>query len=349
MGGGRRLGGSALVLGILAGLAALTLSAGVTALGAGPAFKGDYGPLKPDGDYPAAEKFWSRIGKDGMTTWRKAAEQALRERGFAEGQITKLVRLHLLPKSKDLDGDYTPGKAGIVKISSDTLPMRFNTETGQAMPFDPVAFAKALPDCYAQDERTCSFKYSGQEWDVDDTMKPCLIPHRTVLFCQKNGFVDKNRFHGVNGYGQAKGYAPSCGEEARGNGCGADEVVFDDGSEQTKLAFAVEKAGSEAASASSAPASTPAASTPAASTAPSAPASAPRIVYHADRNAAFKRREGPKELEDWEYDVKDYVAFQKKMEKASNSDSLTPEKKRRFGKALAYCWPHDVYHPCDLE
>ena len=350
------------------GLAVAALSLCGPSFGAGTdTRKGDYGPLQADGDYPAAERFFTRIAKDGTTAWRKAAETALRNRGFTDAQAAKFVRLQILPKSKDLPGDYVPGKAGIVKISGLTLPLRFNTETGEALPFDPVAFANALPDCYATDERTCTFKYSGQVYTNDDTNKPCLIPRRTVLFCQKRGFVDKNRFGAAAGSGKASVFAPGCGESDRVNGCGADEVVFDDGSEQTKLTFTVAKAEAAtppatdagagatpaippAGTASSAPPAPPV-SAPGQTVVPAPAASAPRIVYHATGQASFLRREGPKEIEEWEYDIKAYRDLQAKSAKASGPklDALMAEIKQRFAPPLRYCWPHDVYHPCDLE
>jgi hypothetical protein len=347
---------------------AFALAAGVAALStpvlAAETFTGNYGPLKSSDNYPGTERFWTRIDKDGTTAWSKAAETALRNRGFSDAQVAKFVHLQILPKTKDFDGDYVRGKAGIVKISADTLPLRFNTETGITMPFDPVAFANALPDCYAKDERTCTFKFSGQVDMSDDTTRPCLLPRRTVLFCQRRGFLDKNKFNVAKAFAKVSSYAPSCGESERGNGCGADEVVFDDGREQTKLTFAVAKAepasppgNQSAATAKPATPSIPATDSASATATPNVPRSQPatpvppRLVYHANRVAAFVRREGPKELEEWEYDTKAYLELQKKSEKASGArfDALMAEIKKRFAQPLRYCWPHDVYHPCDLE
>jgi hypothetical protein len=95
--------------------------------------------------------------------------------------------------------------------------------------------------------------------------------------------------------------------------------------------------------------SAPAAGTPGAS-GPATPVP-PRIVYHVNKMAAFTRREGPPELEEWEYDAKAFIDLQKKSDKATGTkyDALTAEIKKRFGQPARYCWPHDVYHPCDLE
>lgn len=313
-------------------LALAALLAGAFALCADAQTK-DYGPLKPDGDYPAADKFFTRIDKDGVTAWRRATAQELQRRGFAEGQIRKFVRLQIYAGDKDGSGDYERGREGIVKINAYSLPVRFNGETGESMPFDPVAFAKALPDCYAQDERACAFKYSTQESAETDAEKPCLVPRRTVHFCKASGFVNRYAFGGRASGKNAGKFAISCGEEQRSSGCGADQLVFDDAKAQTKLAFDVTRL-------------TPAA----AASAVVAPADAPpKIVYHAGKQAEFSRREGPLALEEWEYDVKAWLAFQKRNERNLGSDKMKADTARLFGKALQYCWPHDVYHPCDVE
>lgn len=295
----------ALALSVVPAVIALSIQAR-----AAETFTGDYGPLKSENNFPATEQFWTRIDKDGTTAWSKAAETALRNRGFSDSQIAKFVRLQILPKTKEFDGDYVRGKAGIVKISGMLLPLRFNTETGVPMPFDPVAFANALPGCYAKDDRTCTFKFSGQVDMSDDTAKPCLLPRRTVLFCQRRGFLDKNKFEVTKQFAKIAPYSPSCGESDRTNGCGADEVVFDDGREQTKLTFDIAKAEAPASppgNQSATNAKPPAPSGPATSAGappPNVPGSGlatpapPRIVYHANRVAAFARREGPKELEE---------------------------------------------------
>ena len=307
-----------------------------------------YGPLKSDGDYPAAEKFWTRINKNGVTAWRIAAEEALRERGFAEGQIKKLVRLQIDTKLN------RPGPDGIVKISGLDLPMRFNTETGEKLPFDPVAYAKALPACYAQDERTCKLIYSATEYTTDDTEKPCRLPKRTVQFCKRVGFVNRYALRTEARSARTTQYRASCGEELRGSGCGADQVVFDAGEAQTKLAFNVAQVATAARASPPAHTTAAQASPPAHSAAvpasPPAPAK-PNIVYHTARTfPSFARREGPPALEEWEYDLKAWFALQKQTEKPNaNFDKIQATVRQRFGKALEYCWPHDVFHPCDVE
>lgn len=317
----RPLGGYWSTLAVLAGLA---IAGALRAGGQGK----DYGPLEVKDNFTGTERFWTGIDKDGVTAWRRAAEDELKLRGFSESQIKKFVRLRLRPiDNKSGIGDYDRGQAGTVKLTVSSLPMRFNSETGEAMPFDPIEFARAIPGCYAKDERSCTLKYSTQMKSVADQWRPCLLPRRTVNFCKSTGFVQMKRAHG------------SCGEEQRGNGCGADMVVFDDGNAQTKLAFDVAQLSATSAAPKGDGGAVPASPAP----------GSPKIVYHGDKHSAFKSREGARELEEWEYDTKLYLASQKRAERANFSEELTTQNRRLFEKPLQYCWPHDVFHPCDLE
>lgn len=323
------------------------------ALGSGGAAAQDYGPAR------GSDMYFTKINRNGVTAWRLKAEEALRARGFAEPQVKKFTRLQYVVQKEDL-------QKGRIEFDFMQLPVIYHLETGKVLPTDPVAFAKALPECLKQDERTCNFVYSSQTMDQSGREKPCLLPKRTVAFCKRVGYTNVYK-RGGNSI-----FAASCGEGTRMNGCGADEAVFDDGSEQTKLAFSIEKALAAAPPVASAPsAAAPAeASGPAA---PAAPAAAPpavpsatsfgKIVYRSKKDASFLRREGPAEREEWEYDLAAYTAIQKRQsqlidleEKRPNDpkikaeqDSLMKRLKAVRFPAINYCWPHDIVQPCDIE
>lgn len=306
----------------------------------------DYGPTSDQ-----FSPFFTRIDKDGSTAWRRAVTAALRGRGFADSQIAKVSRLKLMPASGGMAGAYTQGKAGIAKFGRSELPMQFNPETGMALPLDPRAYAAALPACLATDERTCTLTYSTQEEDLSrtsaglDDKTSCMLPRRTVLFCKSRGFVNRNTFHS---HSKRRDFAPSCGEQDRINGCGADEAVFDDDTEQTKLVFDVTEAETPKGDASSKGGTSAAGDAPAPSP-KTAPAS-PRIVYHADRDTAFTRRDGPATPEEWEPDLDLFKRLRAAERKQSKSlPTLQAEFDKRKTKWIGYCWPHDVYKPCDVE
>ena len=326
-------------------------------LSLGGAAAQDYGPLRGSS---LEGMYFSKINKNGVTAWRLKAEEALRARGFSDEQVKKFSRLQYVVQKEDRE-------KGRIEFDFMSLPVIYHLETGKVLPIDPVAYAAALPDCLKQDERTCNFVYSSQTMDQSGREKPCLLPKRTIAFCKRVGFGN------VYKRGGGSIYAASCGEGSRTNGCGADEAVFDDGSEQTKLTFSIEKAlavaesrptaSAAAPGSASAPGGAPAASpAPNASAAPAA-AAFPRIVYRAGKDVTFLRREGPPEREEWEYDVVAYQRVQKRQSELYDLEAKRPNDRKLKAEqaslsarldalrkpAINYCWPHDVFQPCDLE
>lgn len=321
----------------------------------------DYGWKNGD---QASGIYWTRLDDDGKSAWRKKVVEVLTARGFTDLQIKKFSRLNILLEHRERVSSGVEFDAG-------HLPVRYNPETGRSLSLEPEAYALALPDCFQLDERNCNLRYSMQE-EEGYGKKPCLIPHRTRLFCKRVGFVnhlatrwDVNRPR-LDTTVTVKRYAPSCGEDDRGSGCGASEVLFDFAEASTKLAFNIKAA--EKTAKTSLPilslqpssANRPSDKKIAKDTPSSTPKPVPRIVYTLGPYANFVKREGPPEYEEWEPNFAAKKAYDRNYARLQKDKDGVVKDSDKFQKlldrlqaanqaALKYCWPHDVLHPCDLD
>jgi hypothetical protein len=266
----------------------------------------DFGVIGPN-------EFFTKLDGKGQPIWQITVEKALRARGFSAGQAAKFSKLRLL-----FEEDKTKST-----FMMQSLPIKFNPETGAELPPDPVKFAAGLPDCFKTDERDCEMKYSlnagtnmpgpkmsKSKYDV--VVEPCMLPERTRQFCKRVGYRDRQVREATAGL--------SCGESERiGSECGADQVVFDAGEETTKLKLAFDAEEKNA---------------PPASTAQATPRQFSKIVYVVFKSRKF-RRDGPAELEEWEPTKSDLAC-------ATVGSSKASIKTQRESKAYRYCWPHDV-------
>ena len=268
----------------------------------------DFGVIGPN-------EFFTRLDSKGQPIWQITVEQALRKRGFSAAQATKFSKLGLL-----FEEDKTKST-----FMMESLPIRYNPETGAKLPPDPVKFAADLPDCFKTDERDCEMKFSANagtnmpgpkhsKSNDDVVVEPCMLPERTRQFCKRVGYKSRQK-------GETRAAGLSCGESERiGWECGADQVVFDAGGETTKLKLALDAEEKTA---------------PPVSAAPSAPRQFSKVVYVVSRNGKF-RRDGPAELEEWEPTKSDLACG------VTVATSKACIKTQRESKAYRYCWPHDV-------
>jgi hypothetical protein len=258
--------------------------------------------------------FFTKLDSKGQPIWQLTVEKDLRSRGFSAAQAAKFSKLGLL-----FEEDKTRST-----FMMESLPIRFNPETGAKLPPDPVKFAAGLPDCFKTDERDCEMKYSvnagtnmpglkNSASNEDVVVEPCMLPERTRQFCKRVGYKNRKA-------GEEKSTL-SCGESERiGNECGADQLVFDAGAETTKLKLAFDTEEKKA---------------PPVSAAPVAPRQFSKVVYVVFKNGKF-RREGPTELEEWEPTKPDLACG------VTVATSKACIKTQRESKAYRYCWPHDV-------
>ena len=268
----------------------------------------DFGVIGPN-------EFFTKLDSKGQPIWQATVQNELRKRGFSIPQATKFSKLGLL-----FEEDKTRST-----FMMESLPIRYNPETGVKLPPDPIKFAAGLPDCFKSDERDCDMKYSVNTWtnmpgpkhtksNDDVVAEPCLLPERTRQFCKRVGYKDRQK-------GETRAAGLSCGESERiGWECGADQLVFDAGGETTKLKLAF-----DAEEKSAPPVSTP----------PSAPRQFAKILYVVSKNGKF-RREGPAELEEWEPTKSDLACG------ITVATSKACIKTQRESLAYRYCWPHDV-------
>lgn len=245
--------------------------------------------------------------------WEITVEKALIGRGFSPAQAARFSKLGLL-----FEDDKTKSSFMI-----QSLPIKYNPETGDKLSPDPSKFAAGLPDCLKTDERNCEMKYSinagtnlpgpkMSKSNDDIVVEPCMLPERTRQFCRRVGYKSRKAGEFTAGL--------SCGESERiGSECGADQLVFDAGKETTKLklAFDLEESSSRPVPVT---------------TAPSGKFS--KVIYVVSKNGKF-RREGPAELEEWEPTKSDLACPIVATNKAC-------AKTQRESKAYRYCWPHDV-------
>jgi hypothetical protein len=265
----------------------------------------DFGVVGPN-------EFYTKLDGKGQPIWQLTVEKALSARGFSAAQAAKFSKLRLL-----FEEDKTKST-----FMMQSLPIKFNPETGAALPPDPQKFAAGLPDCFKTDERDCEMKYGlnvgtnmpgpkMSKSNDDIVVEPCLLPERTRQFCKRVGYKDRKAGEATAGL--------SCGESERiGSECGADQVVFDAGNETTKLKLAFDLEEKKAPPVAAAP----------------APNSFSKIVYVVSKNGKF-RREGPAELEEWEPTKADLAC-------PTVGTSKACIKTQRESKAYRYCWPHDV-------
>ena len=261
--------------------------------------------------------FYTRLDARKQPVWQSTVQKALVERGFDPKQATKLAKLKMFFEESKTRGVF----------SIEGLPMRFNSETGEKLPADPLKYAAALPDCLKIDDRNCDMKFSpnagvnmpgaklsDENYDID--FQPCLLPERTKQYCKRVGYKERKT---DNGRGL------SCGEGERiGSECGADQLVFDAGAETTKLKLTFDADEKKAATVSEAVSPLPVVK------------KFPSIVYAMIKNGDgnFKRR-GPKDFEEWEPTKADL-----------DCSAITTDKKcikiQKESRAFRYCWPHDV-------
>ena len=263
-------------------------------------------------------EFFTRLDGKGQPIWQLTVQNELRKRGFSATQAAKFSKLGLL-----FEEDKTKST-----FMMESLPIRYNPETGAKLPPDPVKFAAGLPDCFKNDERDCDMKFSvnagtntpgpkHSKSNDDVVVAPCLLPERTRQFCKRVGYKNRQK-------GEARAAGLSCGESERiGWECGADQVVFDAGGETTKLKLAFDTEEKTASPVS---------------TAPSAPKQFAKIVYVVSKNGKF-RRDGPADLEEWEPSKSDLACG------ITVATSKACMQTQRESKAYRYCWPHDVARP----
>jgi hypothetical protein len=103
----------------------------------------DFGVVHPN-------VFFTKLDSKGQPIWQLTVEKELRARGFSAAQAAKFSKLGLL-----FEEDKTRST-----FMMESLPIRFNPETGAKLPPDPIKFAAGLPDCFKADERDCEMKYS---------------------------------------------------------------------------------------------------------------------------------------------------------------------------------------------
>jgi hypothetical protein len=268
----------------------------------------DFGVIGPN-------EFFTGLDAKGQPIWQITVQNELRKRGFSAAQAEKFSKLGLL-----FEEDKTKST-----FMMESLPIRYNPETGAKLPPDPIKFAAGLPDCFKTDERDCEMKFSvnvgtnvpgpkHSKSKDDVTVEPCMLPERTRQFCRRVGYKNRQK-------GETRAAGLNCGESERiGWECGADQVVFDAGGETTKLklAFDIEEKNASTVG-----------------RAPSAPRSFAKIVYVVTKNGKF-RREGPAELEEWEPTKSDLACG------ITVAASAACMQTQRESKAYRYCWPHDI-------